>query len=138
MRSLEPSGNTGVKCSEPASAGGENQVPNMSPHPPASGRTPPRERPPSTKTLIKTPPRESFTTLRFACETTGDLITYEVPNDVRTVRDLWSRSIRLSCRHCGDVHSLAFRTGFIRGALELGSDNWHPDLRATPRPRLST
>lgn len=94
---------------------------------------------PAAKTpAAKTPRPESFTTLRFSCDTTGDLIEYEVPNDVRTVKDLWSRKIRLSCRYCGEVHSLAFRTGFIRGALEIGSDEWHPDLKATLRQHRSS
>jgi hypothetical protein len=63
-------------------------------------------------------------TLQFTCEPTGGLVTYELPNDATTVKDLWSRRLMLNCPHCGHVHSFAFRQAFMRGALEIrGTDS---------------
>jgi hypothetical protein len=59
----------------------------------------------------------SFTNLRFICAATGQPIDYEVPGDVQTLRDLWSRTLLRSCRHCGRVHRVAFRSAYIAGVL---------------------
>jgi hypothetical protein len=45
-----------------------------------------------------------------------------VPSDARTVKDLWSRTLKLSCPHCREVHDIPFRTAFIRGSLAAGPE----------------
>ena len=67
----------------------------------------------------KTARSEMFAMLQFTCETTGELVTYELPSDATTVKDLWSRRLMLNCPHCGHVHGFAFRPAFIRSALEI-------------------
>jgi hypothetical protein len=57
--------------------------------------------------------------LQFTCETMGRLVTYELPSDATTVKDLWSRRLMLNCPHCGHVHGFAFRPAFIRSVLEI-------------------
>jgi len=63
-----------------------------------------------------------FTRLRFRCAATGKLVDYEVPGDAKTLKDLWSRSLWRSCRHCGRVHRFAFRSAYIDGIL--GASRW--------------
>jgi hypothetical protein len=58
-----------------------------------------------------------FATLRFACPTTGKPVDYEVPGDVRTLKDLWSRTLLRSCGHCGEVHRFSFRSAYVSGML---------------------
>jgi len=62
---------------------------------------------------------EMVAMLQFTCETTGRLVTYELPSDATTVKDLWNRRLMLNCSHCGHVHGFAFRPAFIRNALEI-------------------
>ena len=58
-----------------------------------------------------------FATLRFECAATGKLVDYEVPGDAGTLKDLWARTLRRSCRHCGQVHRFAFRSAYVAGLL---------------------
>ena len=88
-------------------------------------RVPPAKRNPVSVQLAgrKAPRKEArsemVAKLQFTCETTGRLVTYELPSDATTVKDLWSRRLMLNCPHCGHVHGFAFRPAFIRGALEI-------------------
>jgi hypothetical protein len=63
------------------------------------------------------PDKTSFTNLRFLCVATGQPIDYEVPGDAQTLKDLWSRTLLRSCRHCGQVHRVAFRSAYVAGVL---------------------
>lgn len=64
---------------------------------------------------------QSFTNLVFTCEAIGKPVEYEVPSDATTLRELWTRDLRLTCPHCGDVHRFPFRAAFIEGALSISS-----------------
>jgi hypothetical protein len=79
----------------------------------------PRARSGGSEPSRKTVRSEMVATLQFTCEPTGGLVTYELPNDATTVKDLWSRRLMLNCPHCDHVHSFAFRQAFMRGALEI-------------------
>ena len=63
--------------------------------------------------------REMLATLHFTCETTGELVAYELPSDATTVKDLWSRQLMLNCPHCRQIHGFAFRPAFLRSVLEI-------------------
>ena len=62
-----------------------------------------------------------FATLRFECPATRKAVDYEVPGDADTLKDLWSRTLWRSCRHCGQVHRFSFRTAYVAGILAVRS-----------------
>ena len=60
-----------------------------------------------------------FAILRFECPVTGKPVDYEVPGDAGTLKDLWSRTLLRSCRHCGQVHRFSFRAAYVTGMLAI-------------------
>jgi hypothetical protein len=67
----------------------------------------------------RSPQRPASRGFGLACQTTGNPIDYEVPTDAETVRQLWSRQLRLICRHCRKVHRFSFREAFLASAVAI-------------------
>jgi hypothetical protein len=78
-------------------------------------------------------PPELCVTLDFTCDRTGGRVSYDVPSDAATVKDLWRRRLMLNCPHCHQVHGFAFRPAFIRSALEMHSASRQNERKAEER-----
>lgn len=73
------------------------------------------------------PAQERLTNISFICEATKKTIDYEIPRDAGKLRVLWAQSLRLSCRHCGQIHHFDFRSAFIENVL--AADTLHGLMR---------
>ena len=63
-------------------------------------------------------PFERLTTLRLACEASGEAFDYDVPSDAGTLKDLWDRRLMVSCPHCRQVHGFLFRSAYVEALLD--------------------
>jgi hypothetical protein len=53
----------------------------------------------------------------ISCPTTGEVVTFEVMTDAKTVAESWRKFIRLQCPHCEDRHAIPFKEVYIDGVL---------------------
>jgi hypothetical protein len=61
---------------------------------------------------------ELLTTVHFACQASGKNFDYEVRNDARTLKDLWSRQLMLTCPHCREIHAFLLRSAYVQTMID--------------------
>ena len=71
---------------------------------------------------------EILTRLEYLCTETGEPSKYDVPGDVATLKDLWPRTLALTCAQCGQIHRLPFRTAYIQAILSNAAPVWVESL----------
>jgi hypothetical protein len=54
---------------------------------------------------------------RISCPATGQVVSFKVMTDAKTVAASWKKFIRLQCPHCEDRHAIPFKQVYIDGVL---------------------
>jgi transcription elongation factor Elf1 len=60
--------------------------------------------------------------LLFTCPKTKHRIPTGVETDLDSLRQLWSRTLRLACPHCGEEHEIRVREVYLDAALDDAVD----------------
>ena len=72
--------------------------------------------------------QEILIKLEFICTDTGQTSKYEVPADVDALKDLWSRTLSVTCPQCRRIHPVPFRAAYIRAAIDAAAPSWLEEL----------
>ena len=70
------------------------------------------------------PVHEILTRLEYLCTETGEPSKYEVPGDAAALKDLWPRTLALTCAQCGQIHRLPFREAYIKAIISDAAPVW--------------
>jgi hypothetical protein len=63
-----------------------------------------------------------MTALIFTCPKTKRDVPTGVRTDVEGLRQSWSRTLRLTCPHCGQEHEIPVREAYLNAALDDAID----------------
>ena len=79
-----------------------------------------------------------MTALLFSCPKTKRDVPTGVRTDVESLRQAWSRTLRLACPHCGQEHEIPVREAYLNAALDDAIDRIGRNLeRAGDRPEAA-
>jgi hypothetical protein len=80
---------------------------------------------------VKSPPasparanHETFTKLQYTCTETGEPSVYEVRADAATLKDLWSRTLPVTCAQCRQIHQVPFRQAYVQAVIAGAAPVW--------------
>ena len=60
--------------------------------------------------------------LLFTCPRTKHRIPTGIETDLDSLRESWSRTLRLACPHCGEEHEIRVREIYLDAALDDAVD----------------
>jgi hypothetical protein len=72
-------------------------------------------------------------TLLFRCPNTKQPVPTGVETDAESLRKSWTKTLRLSCPHCGEVHEISVRETYVNGAVDAAHQYVGSALRGKKR-----